>query len=209
MSPSSTGESPPTILNGHSAPAVSNGRGFPLPSRDTFNIDIPTSQLNTSNPPSALKSPATVKSQRTPSFSRDSILGSALKAGASQRADFSGDGRLGDPNGLQKVSSDEGSNPLKRRNTDAGVDYPRRRATIAVRCALPSRGHFFFLLPSEYRHKYGRLRLTRTPCICSVKYVAPANLGAMAPNRNASSAWSSVPTAFTVSLGLSLTQVTN
>ncbi|KAI6376154.1 hypothetical protein MCOR25_002792 [Pyricularia grisea] len=131
MSPSSTGESPPTILNGHSAPAVSNNRAFPLPSRDTFNIDIPPSQLNTSNPSSALKSPATVKSQRTPSFSRDSILGSALKAGNSQRADFSGDGRLGDPNGLQKVSSDEGSNPLKRRNTDAGVDYPRRRATIA------------------------------------------------------------------------------
>lgn len=34
----------------------------------------------------------------------------------------------------QRVSSDEGSNPLKRRNTDAGVDYPRRRATIAVCC---------------------------------------------------------------------------
>lgn len=35
-------------------------------------------------------------------------------------------------NGNQTAVSDEGSNPLKRRNTDAGVDYPRRRATIAV-----------------------------------------------------------------------------
>lgn len=35
-------------------------------------------------------------------------------------------------NGIQsKGGSDESSNPLKRRNTDAGVDYPRRRATIA------------------------------------------------------------------------------
>jgi hypothetical protein len=30
-----------------------------------------------------------------------------------------------------KTGSDEDSNPLKRRNTDVGVDYPRRRATIA------------------------------------------------------------------------------
>jgi hypothetical protein len=42
------------------------------------------------------------------------------------------DDRL-DANGMAKTPSDEGSNPLKRRNTDAGaVDYPRRRATIAV-----------------------------------------------------------------------------
>lgn len=34
-------------------------------------------------------------------------------------------------NGSQKAPSDEGTNPLKRRNTDATVDYPRRRATIA------------------------------------------------------------------------------
>jgi len=37
-------------------------------------------------------------------------------------------------NGLQnRPTSDDGINPLKRRSTDAGVDYPRRRATIAVR----------------------------------------------------------------------------
>ena len=39
-------------------------------------------------------------------------------------------------NGLQNRqngNSDDGINPLKRRSTDAGIDYPRRRATIAVR----------------------------------------------------------------------------
>ena len=42
--------------------------------------------------------------------------------------------RPSEANGLQKLpSDDDGINPLKRRNTDAGVDYPRRRATIAVR----------------------------------------------------------------------------
>jgi hypothetical protein len=29
-------------------------------------------------------------------------------------------------------ASDDGINPLKRKSTDAGIDYPRRRATIAV-----------------------------------------------------------------------------
>jgi hypothetical protein len=34
---------------------------------------------------------------------------------------------------MQNNQSDDGSiNPLKRRNTSAEVDYPRRRATIAV-----------------------------------------------------------------------------
>jgi hypothetical protein len=65
------------------------------------------------------------------SFSREGILGSAQKArGLSQS---SGD-RESMTNGLQngRQNSDDGINPLKRRSTDAGIDYPRRRATIAV-----------------------------------------------------------------------------
>lgn len=78
-----------------------------------------------------LKSPASLKTQRTPSFSRDGLIGSAHKArNMSQSSDHRPDALT---NGVHKPSSDEGSNPLKRRNTDAGVDYPRRRATIAVR----------------------------------------------------------------------------
>lgn len=126
MSPSSTGDSP------LSAGAASNsGRPYPLPSRDTFSIEIPSPQLNpaTNGGSSALKSPTALKAQRT-SFSREGILGSAQKArNLSQTSEFRSDQIT---NGMQKASSDEGANPLKRRNTDATIDYPRRRATIAV-----------------------------------------------------------------------------
>ncbi|KAI8250286.1 Echinocandin B biosynthetic cluster transcription factor ecdB [Colletotrichum sp. SAR11_239] len=123
MSPSSTGDSP------HSASGTA-GRPFSVPSRDNFNIEVPspsmTSIVNGIHP---LKSPASLKTQRTPSFSRDGLISSAHKArNMSQSSDHRPDALT---NGVHKPSSDEGSNPLKRRNTDAGVDYPRRRATIA------------------------------------------------------------------------------
>lgn len=112
------------------APSANVVRQFPLPNRD-FTIEIPSPQLvASSNGVHLLKSPTSLKSARTPSFSREGILGSAQKA---RNLSQSSDNRPGDvSNGLQKAPSDEGSNPLKRRNTDAGVDYPRRRATIAV-----------------------------------------------------------------------------
>jgi hypothetical protein len=37
----------------------------------------------------------------------------------------------------RQTASDDGINPLKRRSTDAGIDYPRRRATIAVSSFVP------------------------------------------------------------------------
>jgi len=76
-----------------------------------------------------LKSPTSLKAARAPSFSREGILGAAQKT---RNLAQPSDSRL--DNGSQQVTSDDGMNPLKRRNTDAGVDYPRRRATIAVRC---------------------------------------------------------------------------
>ena len=130
MTPSSTGDSPGST----SGLTIATGprTTFPLPSRDNFAIEIPTPIIGI-NGTNALKSPSGIKSQRASSFGRDGILGSAQKA---RNMSQSSDNRP-DPNGLQKVSSDEGIgsiNPLKRRNTgaDAGVDYPRRRATIAV-----------------------------------------------------------------------------
>lgn len=135
MSPSSTGDSP------HSGSGAVTGnqtgsRPFPLPSRDGFSIDIPSPQLTASNGPNNLKSPTSLKSARTPSFSREGILGAAQKArNLVQPSDNNRQDNMS--NGPHKTSSDEGMNPLKRRNTDAGVDYPRRRATIAV-CAMPA-----------------------------------------------------------------------
>ena len=128
MPPSSTGDSPLSA-----GAASSSGRPFPLPSRDTFSIDVSSPQLNAINGSSVVKSPTGIKPQRNPSFSREGILGSAQKArNLSQATEQSGSVTVG-TNGLQKSPSDEGSiNPLKRRNTDATVDYPRRRATIAV-----------------------------------------------------------------------------
>ncbi|KAI0478455.1 hypothetical protein GGR56DRAFT_322593 [Xylariaceae sp. FL0804] len=129
MSPSSTGDSPRSV-----GAASSTGRGgFPMSSRDNFTMEMPSPQLSAINGSSsaALKSPGAVKSQRTASFSREGILGSAHKA-----RNLSQTTETGSSHGIamQKEPSDEGMsiNPLKRRNTDATVDYPRRRATIAV-----------------------------------------------------------------------------
>ncbi|KAH7328292.1 hypothetical protein B0I35DRAFT_346461 [Stachybotrys elegans] len=128
MSPSSTGDSP-VSASGTSA------RQFPIPSRDTFSIDLSASTLGgvngvvngIANGTAGVRSPTNLKSQRTPSFSREGIMSAVQKRHLSQSSDSIPNGNL--PAG--KTGSDEDSNPLKRRNTDAGVDYPRRRATIA------------------------------------------------------------------------------
>jgi len=132
MSPSSNGDSPHSAGTLAMAGATSANvvRHFPLPSRD-FTIEIPSPQLvASSNGVHSLKSPTSLKSARTPSFSREGILGSAQKARDLSQSSENRPEQAS--NGLQKAPSDEGTNPLKRRNTDAGVDYPRRRATIAV-----------------------------------------------------------------------------
>ncbi|KAK7423448.1 hypothetical protein QQZ08_009017 [Neonectria magnoliae] len=124
MSPSSTDESP------HSASGTS-ARHYPLPTRDTFTSDIPSTSLAAMSNETATstKSPINLRTHRTSSFSRDGMLSAAPKSRhLSQSSDNRPDSMT---NGTQRVSSEESSNPLKRRNTDAGVDYPRRRATIA------------------------------------------------------------------------------
>lgn len=128
MSPSSTGDSPHSASGG-TASAV---RPYPIPSRENFTIEVPSQQLTSgTNGTNAIKSPTSLKGARTPSFSREGILGSAQKArNLSQSSENRPDAGQ---NGTKQEPSDDGSNPLKRRNTDAGVDYPRRRATIAVR----------------------------------------------------------------------------
>ncbi|KAI4602965.1 hypothetical protein KJ359_008186 [Pestalotiopsis sp. 9143b] len=124
MSPSSTGDSP-LSMGGTS----SSGRVFPLPNRDNFTVEIPPLSVGANANGSSLKSPNSAKAARTTNFSRDGILGSAQKArNMSQSSEARPEQMTIE---LQKVSSDENMNPLKRRNTDATVDYPRRRATIA------------------------------------------------------------------------------
>lgn len=122
MSPSSTGDSPPSVTG-------SVARHFPMPGRENFTIEVPTAALTAipNGSSATLKSPSDLKSQRTASFSREGILGAAQKARHPSQSTVDSL-----QNGLIKDQSDEGSNPLKRRNTDVGVDYPRRRATIAV-----------------------------------------------------------------------------
>lgn len=116
--------------------SATGGRHFSM-SRDKFAIDLPSPrlQLNTNgtlHSPNPLKSPT---SRRLQNFSRESILGSAQKA---RNLSHSSADRDSIVSSLQnKQDSDSGTNPLKRRNTDAGVDYPRRRATIAV-CTVQS-----------------------------------------------------------------------
>lgn len=114
-----------------------SGRHFSM-SRDKFDINIPSPQLSLSingdlTSPTSLKSP---NGRRGTTFSREGILGSAQKA---RNLSQSSADRVSVTNGLQNRqnqnqngTSDDGVNPLKRRSTDAGIDYPRRRATIAV-----------------------------------------------------------------------------
>ncbi|KAH8651853.1 hypothetical protein BGZ60DRAFT_533729 [Tricladium varicosporioides] len=125
MSNSSPETSPSSTTGG--------GRHFSM-STDKFTIDIPSPrlQINTNgngplNSPNPLKSP---NARRLTGFSREGILGSAQKA--RNLSQSSGD-RESMTNGAQnrQNTSDDGINPLKRRSTDAGIDYPRRRATIA------------------------------------------------------------------------------
>ncbi|KAK7754146.1 hypothetical protein SLS62_003992 [Diatrype stigma] len=124
MSPSSTGDSP------LSAGAASNsGRPFPLPSRESFSIDTSVPQLGSTTNGNPLKSPTASKIQRT-SFTKDGILGAQKARNLSQSSESRSEQQF-TTNGLQKAPSDDGINPLKRRNTEATVDYPRRRATIA------------------------------------------------------------------------------
>ena len=170
MSPSSTGDSPDGVMGIAS-------RVYSAPSRDNFIIDISATQLNAMPiNGSMLKSPGNnPKLQRTSSFSREGILGAAQKARHLSQSSESL------TNGTQKQSvSDEESNPLKRRNADTTVDYPRRRATIAV-------GH----------HRYIFMALLT---ISSVRYAGPGNPDATAPNQSASFVPNLVPTVFTASL---------
>ncbi|KAK8105736.1 hypothetical protein PG999_009095 [Apiospora kogelbergensis] len=126
LSPSSAGDSPHSIGG-----ASSTSRPYPLPTRDSFSIEVPSPQLNPING-SALKSPTSAKIQKTTGFSREGILGSAQKARNLSQSSEARPEPYTTVNGMSKGSSDEGTiNPLKRRNTDATVDYPRRRATIA------------------------------------------------------------------------------
>ncbi|RBQ68851.1 hypothetical protein VDGD_00432 [Verticillium dahliae] len=99
-----------------------------MASRDSFHIEVPSPSLTAVNGTHPLKSPSSLKNHRTPSFSRDGLISAVQKA---RNMSQSSDQRINGFSDMNKTPTDEGSNPLKRRNTDAGVDYPRRRATIA------------------------------------------------------------------------------
>lgn len=127
-------------------------RQFAVQPRDFIGIPSPQLAAAMSNGVNGLKSPRSLKSARTSSFGRDGILSTSTSTSTStttttttaQKARHlsqSSENRLDNLGAhLKQVPSedDDGVNPLKRRNTDAGVDYPRRRATIAVCVALLS-----------------------------------------------------------------------
>ena len=133
-----------TATSTHTSPA-SDHHTMSMPyqlSRDQFSIELPSPRLNASNGNGSLKTPNSLASpsdRRAQSFSRDGILGSAQKArnmsqsSAERNGLTNGNSNGNGSNSNGKDSGDDGINPLKRRNTDAGNDYPRRRATIAVR----------------------------------------------------------------------------
>lgn len=130
----------------HTSPA-SDHHTLSMPfqlSRDQFSIEMPSPRLSANNGNGALKTPNSLASpsdRRAQSFSRDGILGSAQKTrGLSQSSQdrnthhfvCNQNGNSNGSNSGAKDSGDDGINPLKRKSTDGGNDYPRRRATIAV-----------------------------------------------------------------------------
>lgn len=104
---------------------------------DKFSIELPSPlHSNPASDPLAsppLKSPT---GRRAQAFGKDGVLGSARKTRNLSQSSADRDSIAGLPNGH---NSDDGHNPLKRRSADAGMDYPRRRATIAVRSRLEGR----------------------------------------------------------------------
>lgn len=103
---------------------------FNLPP-DNFSIELPSPLYsNAANEPLASPSLKSPSGRRAQTFGKDGVLGSARKARNLSQSSADRDSIAGLPNGQ---NSDDGHNPLKRRSTDAGMDYPRRRATIAVR----------------------------------------------------------------------------
>lgn len=199
MSPSSTGDSPRSTATGN----VRGAPAFPLPTRESavanFSVELPSPQLSAITSLShhnALKSPTSLKSQRTASFSREGIMGAAHKAqrNSSNNNNITtmsqaGDQRTADAmstNGggttkLETASDGGSNNPLKRRNTDA-VDYPRRRATIAVRNATGPRRATEMCISGES----GRPDTNKVPN--SARSVARGSHGAMGPSPSVSSA---------------------
>lgn len=163
-------------------------RQYPLPNRD-FTIEISSLQVApTTNGVNTVKSPSTLKSSRAPNFSREGILGSAQKARNLSQSSENRPDNVNVSNGFQKAPSEESTNPLKRRNTDAGVDYPRRRATIAV------------CLGSGAVEKSGVVNLHADISLNSARYAARGSRGVTAQNQNASCAQSWVPSAYIASL---------
>jgi len=170
-------------------------------SRDKFSIDVPAPQLTlitNGNGNGNLHSPNPLKTptaRRLANFSREGILGSAQKA--RNLSQSSGD-RESITNGLHNRqngngngngTSDDGINPLKRRSTDAGIDYPRRRATIAV-------------------STLGLICFAKAE-LPSAKYAVQGSHGVMEQNQSASFALSLGPNAFTESRVSNSTLVTS
>lgn len=110
---------------------------------DKFSIELP-SPLHSNTTNDALVSPPmrSPNGRKAQTFGRDGVLGPARKARNLSQSSADRDSIAGLPNGQ---NSDDGHNPLKRRSTDGGMDYPRRRATIAVRSKL-SRGEILLTL---------------------------------------------------------------
>lgn len=116
---------------------------FVVPSRKSFDVEIPSASLATLPNGIASIQPTGQKVSRSRNLTRDSIIGTAeVNGGFSNPPDHSLDDMS---NGGQKGPNEDASNPLKRRNVDSSVDYPRRRATIAV-C--------YTKLPIRSRNKY-------------------------------------------------------
>ncbi|CAG8982045.1 hypothetical protein HYALB_00013836 [Hymenoscyphus albidus] len=117
----------------NSPTSASGGRAFSISTDGKFSIDMtsPRLQVNTNGglPSPSLNPLKSPNSRRMAGFSREGILGSAQKA--RNLSQSSGDREpITNSNGNRQFD-DDGITPMKRRNTDAGIDYPRRRATIA------------------------------------------------------------------------------
>jgi hypothetical protein len=126
-------------------------RQISMSSRDNFTHDLSSPHMSISNGASLI-SPNSLKTSsnhRTLSFDRERIAGSTQKVRSLTQS--SGD-RESAAAGLQsRKDSDEATNGLKRKITDAESDQPSRRARATIAVSNRLSGQFSILIQSSVR----------------------------------------------------------
>jgi hypothetical protein len=124
-----------SMSSGNGSPRSDIFHNYHYNMHDNFSIDLPSPSLTASSQ-GTMKTPSMLSppEKRSLTFARDGILG-AQKVRKLSRTSSDRDVmqyRKAPSNNKKSSDSDDGFSSLKRKTPESGIDYPRRRATIAV-----------------------------------------------------------------------------